>query len=157
MTSRGPSPWLRQAVVAAVQWALTLGFVLDAIGDLLAGYPALSGATGGGFVAVPEQWFYAPLAGALVGGVAGYRWITERLGARSAVAHRRRVRFVAAFVAAGLIGSLGLLATAVWLAPFGTARWIAVGAAFDLAPLIVAGVVGYRFEWLPSPSTPAGL
>ncbi|MBP1986919.1 hypothetical protein [Halolamina salifodinae] len=157
MPSRDAPPSPRQAVVAAVQWALALGFVVDSAVDLLTGYSALTGLTGSGALPPSDQWLYAAPAAALVGAVLGYRWLTEGFGSRSVSAHRRRVRFVVAFLAAVLVGSLGLLVTAAWLGPLGTAQGLVVGAAFDLAPLAVAGVAGYRPEWLPSPRTPAGL
>ena len=157
MPSTDASPWSRRAVVAATQWALTLGFVVNTAVDLLTGYPALTGVTGGGILPPSDQWFYATPAAVLVGAVLGYRWLSEGFGDRSGGAHRRRVRFVLALVAGLLVGSLGLLVAAVWLSPLGTTQWVVVGVVFDLVPLTVAGVAAYRSEWLPSPPTPAGL
>lgn len=97
-TASGDAPSTRpQALVAALQWGLVQAFVIDSFARLFTNYYR---ATTDAFGA--PGWVYSvavatPLA-LLVGGVAGYRWVTSGRGVTTPAAHRRRVVFVGALL-----------------------------------------------------------
>jgi hypothetical protein len=158
MRENDAPPWRRQALAAAIQWALALGALASAAVDLAAAVDSLNGPTRVGFVFGSDQWSYMPPASALVGAVLGYRWISEGFGDRSAAAHRRRVRFLGASLLAEPAALVGHLAVgAAFGHGWGPAQAEAVQIVFAVLPLLVAILAGYRSSWFPSPSTPAGL
>ncbi|WP_049907503.1 hypothetical protein [Haloferax elongans] len=98
MSSPDAPSMKQQARVAALQWGLVQAFLLDTFARLLRNYYR---ATTEAFF--PPDWvisiqFAAPLA-LVVGGIGGYRWVTNRNAATSASAHRNRVVFVGSLVA----------------------------------------------------------
>lgn len=132
----------RQIVVATLQWGLVQTFLLQTAAGVLAGYDAW---IGGVPPAWPSSLRFAALPAFLVGAYGGYRWLDAGPGAATSDAHRRRVRFLGAF----LVGwALAVVPALVWGVvvgePLGTPAGALLPGLSGLAALAAAWLFGYR-------------
>ncbi len=138
----GPRAVRRRASVAAIQWGLIYGYVLDTVGRLFTNYyRATAGA------AVPPDWVNTvrlaiPL-GLLVGGVGGYRWVVGGRGSATAAAHRKRWVFVGALLAGGAFSWVPtvVLGDRLYAVPY-----FLVPTLVAVAVFAVAVALGYRVD-----------
>lgn len=138
----GPRAVRRRASVAAIQWGLVYGYVLDTVGRFFTNYyRATAGAS------VPPDWVNTvrlaiPL-GLLVGGVGGYRWVVGGRGSATAAAHRKRWVFVGALLAGGAFSwaPTVVLGDRLYAVPY-----FLVPTLVAVAVFAVAVALGYRVD-----------